>query len=366
MLSVLAEFEDFFGPLRLFRFISVRSVGGAGTALLLGLWLGPWLIQRLRMVKAAQSFRGAAEVGQLADLHAGKKGTPTMGGLLIWFSVVVSTLLWAQANTYIWVALLVFTGLTAVGFTDDYLKITKRGSKGLPGRYKLLAQAAISAGALAWLLADPMTSAHIRELWVPFYKSPIWVAMPLVVLFPFFFLVLAGSSNALNLTDGVDGLAIGCTLTVAMAYGLMAYATGHAVYADYLLVPFLPGVGELTIVCAILCAACLAFLWFNAHPAAMFMGDTGSLALGGLIGIVALMILQPFTLVIIGGVFVAEAVSVILQVASYKLTGRRIFRMAPIHHHFELGGWAETQVVIRFWIISLVCAFAGLATLKLR
>jgi len=366
MLSLLAEYEHAFGPLRLFRFISVRSVGGAGTALLLGLLLGPWLINRLRMVKAAQSFRAAAEVGKLADLHAGKQGTPTMGGLLIWFSVLVSGLLWAEANTYVLVTLSVFTALTALGFADDYLKISRRHSGGLPGRIKLLAQALITAGALAWLLADPTTASHVRELWVPFYKEPIWLAMPLAVVFIFLFLVLAGSSNALNLTDGVDGLAIGCTLTVGMAYGIMSYATGNAIYADYLLLKFLPGTGELTIICAILCAASLAFLWYNAHPAAVFMGDTGSLALGGILGIIAFLILQPITLIIVGAVFVAEAVSVILQVGSFKSTGKRIFRMAPIHHHFELGGWAETQVVIRFWIISLVCAFAGLATLKIR
>ncbi|MDP0500919.1 MAG: phospho-N-acetylmuramoyl-pentapeptide-transferase [Verrucomicrobiota bacterium JB022] len=368
MLTELANFQELWGPLRLFNFITFRSVMGAATALFVGMLLAPILIRRLRAFKLAQVFRNAKEVGKLAELHAGKKGTPTMGGLIIFFSVTISTVLWAEWNVFIATALLVYTGLTVIGFLDDYLKITKRSSGGLKGRYKLAGQLVLTAGALALLLSDPVTSGAIRELWLPFLKAPLITTMPLALLFVFAFLVLAGSSNAINLTDGVDGLAIGCTLTVAMAYGLMAYATGNFKYADYLLLRFLPGAGELTVMCAILCAACLAFLWFNAHPASVFMGDTGSLALGGLVGVIALMILQPFTLMIVGGVFVAEALSVIIQVGVFKGSGRkhRFFRMAPIHHHFELGGWAETQVVIRFWILSLICAIAGLATLKLR
>lgn len=366
MLSHLADLEAWWGPLRLFRYISFRAVGGAATAMALGMLLAPFLIARLRRLKARQVMRGAEEVGQLADLHNSKQGTPTMGGLIVFFAVTLSTLLWARLNIYITVALMVFSGLTLIGFLDDYLKITRQNSRGLPGRYKLLAQALLTAAALALLLGHPESAGFVRQLWLPFQKEPMIAAMPLPVLFLFLFLVLAGSSNAINLTDGIDGLAIGCTITVAMAYGLMAYAAGHAIYADYLLVPFMPGAGELTILSAILCAACLAFLWHNAHPAEVFMGDTGSLALGGLIGIMAFMILQPITLVIIGGIFVIEALSVILQVGSFKLRGKRIFRMAPIHHHFELRGWAETQVVIRFWILSLVFAVIGLATLKLR
>jgi phospho-N-acetylmuramoyl-pentapeptide-transferase len=230
----------------------------------------------------------------------------------------------------------------------------------------LLGQAVLTLIALVLFINDPVLGEHIKALWIPFLKDPVWMVMPFPVLFGFYFLILAGSSNAINLTDGVDGLAIGCTLTVAMAYGIIAYATGHMKISAYLFLPYMSGAGELTVVCAVLCSACLAFLWFNAHPAEVFMGDTGSLALGGLVGTVAFLTLQPFTLVIIGGVFVFEAVSVILQVASFKSTGRRVFRMAPVHHHFELGGWAETQVVIRFWILSLICAVAGLATLKLR
>lgn len=366
MLSELAQWEDVFGPLRLFRYISFRSVGGAATALLLGLWLGPIVIRMLRRFKARQSFRDASEVGKLAELHEAKVGTPTMGGLIIFGSILVSALLWAEWNVFVVGSLFVFSGLTLIGFLDDYLKITRKHSGGLSGRYKLIGQLVLTAVALGLFLLHPELNAHLRSLWVPFMTDPLWAAMPLPVVLVFFFLVLAGSSNAINLTDGVDGLAIGCTLSVAMAYGLIAYATGHAEFADYLLLPFLPGVGELTVVCAVLCSACLAFLWYNAHPAQVFMGDTGSLALGGLVGTIAFLTLQPITLVIIGGVFVLEAVSVILQVGSFKTTGKRIFRMAPIHHHFELGGWAETQVVIRFWILSIIFAVAGLATLKLR
>lgn len=366
MLSELARWEDHFGPLRLFQYISFRSVGGAATALIVGLWLAPAVIRMLRRMKARQSFRDASEVGRLAELHEGKAGTPTMGGLIIFAAILSAAILWAKWNVFIAGSVFVYGGLTLIGFLDDYLKITRKHSGGLSGRYKLLAQLVLTAVSLALFLLHPQLGENLRGLWLPFMKDPLWAMMPLPLVFILFFMVLAGSSNAINLTDGVDGLAIGCTLSVAMAYGLIAYATGHAEFADYLLLPFMPGVGELTVLCAILCSACLAFLWYNAHPAQVFMGDTGSLALGGLVGTMAFLTLQPFTLVIIGGVFVLEAVSVILQVGSFKLTGKRVFRMAPIHHHFELGGWAETQVVIRFWILSIIFAVAGLATLKLR
>ena len=366
MLSYLADLESIWGPLRLFRYISLRAMGGAATAMILGMLIAPYLIARLKALKVQQVLRTAEEVGRLADLHNSKKNTPTMGGLIVYFAVVVSTLLWAQLNIYVVTALTVFSGLTVIGFLDDYLIIKRRTSKGLSGRMKLLGQAVLTVLALVLLLTNEESAGFIRQLWLPFYKEPIIAAMPLPFLFIFLYLVLSGSSNAINLTDGVDGLAIGCTLTVAMAYALMAYAAGNAIYADYLLVPFMPGAGELTILLAILCGACLAFLWHNAHPAAIFMGDTGSLALGGLIGIIAFMILQPITLVLIGGVFVIEVLSVMLQVGFFKLYKRRIFLMSPIHHHFEIKGWAETQVVIRFWILSLVFAVIGLATLKLR
>ena len=379
MLTYLQYLSDneMFGPLRLFRYITVRSFGAAATALFLSFILGPFIIRKLREFKAAQAFRNASEVGKLAELHAKKGGTPTMGGLIIFLTVTISTLLWARPNVYVVTALAVYAGLTVVGFLDDYLKVRYRNSKGLSGRYKLLGQGLLTGLSLYLLLkcgglfsggemsADYVAEAA-RQMWLPFLKLPLVAWMPVWIAFPFLFLVLAGSSNAINLTDGMDGLAIGCTVTAAMTFGLMSYATGHAIVADYLLLTPLPGTGELSVICAALVAGSLGFLWYNAHPAEVFMGDTGSLAIGGLIGIMAFMIQQPFTLVIVGGIFVMEAGSVILQVISFKSTGRRIFLCSPIHHHFELKGWAETKVVVRFWILSLIFAVCGLATLKLR
>ena len=366
MLSYLAGLEEIWGPFRLFGSITLRMILSGAFAMLIGFVIAPRLFQRLRMLKMSQTFRDASEVGKLADLHGGKKNTPTMGGLMIYTSVTVSVLLWASWNVFTMTALMVYTGLTVIGFADDYLKVVKKNSKGLPGRFKLIGQAGITLMAILFLKLSDTTRLEISELWVPFYKFPIIESMPFLLLFIFFFFVLAGSSNAINLTDGIDGLAIGCTITAAFAYGLMAYASGNSVISDYLLLSYLPGSGELSVVCSALVGASLAFLWYNSHPAEVFMGDTGSLALGGLIGVIALMIHQPITLIIVGGIFVIEAMSVILQIASFKSTGRRIFRMAPIHHHFELKGWHENKVVIRFWILSLLFALMGLATLKLR
>lgn len=366
MLSYLADFEHLFGPLRLFRYLTLRSAFAGLTAMGMGFIIGPWIFAKLRELRARQAFRGEDEVGKLAELHAAKAQTPTMGGLMICISVVTSAVLWASPNVYVYTALLIYVGLTVIGFLDDYLKIVKRNSDGLSGRWKLIGQAALTGAALLLLLSFPDSAAKMRELWVPFYKEMLISSMPLWLLAPFLFLVLAGSSNAINLTDGVDGLAIGCTVTAALAFAIMAYAAGNAIISDYLFISFIPGTGELTVVCAALLGASLAFLWYNCHPAEVFMGDTGSLALGGLIGVIAFMVHQPFTLVIVGGIFVMEAGSVILQVASFKTRGKRIFRMSPIHHHFELKGWHENKVVIRFWILSLIFAMAGLATLKLR
>ncbi|MCH2156051.1 MAG: phospho-N-acetylmuramoyl-pentapeptide-transferase [Opitutales bacterium] len=366
MLSWLAHYEDVFGPMRLFRFITLRAMMAGITALGIGFVVGPWLIGRLRKFKIEQSFRTADEVGKLAELHASKKATPTMGGLMIFISITVSALLWAAPNVYVYVALIVYAALTAIGFADDFLKVTKKDSGGLPGRYKLLGQGVICVLALLFLYNDSAAGPRVAELWLPFIKDVVWATMPFWVVGGFFFLVMAGSSNAINLTDGIDGLAIGCTVTVALAYGIMAYAAGNSVISDYLFISYLPGTGELAVVCSALLGGSLAFLWFNAHPAQVFMGDTGSLALGGLIGTIAFMIHQPVTLVIVGGIFVCEALSVIIQVGVYKSRKTRFFRMAPIHHHFELGGWHEMQVVIRFWILSLIFAILGLATLKLR
>ncbi|MBC2595367.1 phospho-N-acetylmuramoyl-pentapeptide-transferase [Ruficoccus amylovorans] len=366
MLTYLAEFSDLFGPFRLFRFLTFRAVMGAGTAVVVGFIIAPWVFARLRQLKLAQTLRNKDEVGKLADLHAGKKDTPTMGGLMIFASVFISTLLWAEPNLYVIVTMIVYAGLTALGFADDYLKVSKKNSKGLASHWKLAGQGVLTLIALALLLGSTETHLKMSELWVPFLKEPLIMAMPIWFAFIFFFLVMAGSSNAINLTDGVDGLAIGCTVTATLVYGLMAYAAGNVIISDYLLISYIPGSGELAVICSALVGASLVFLWYNSHPATVFMGDTGSLALGGIIGTMAFIIHQPFTLIIVGGIFVAEAISVILQVGSYKLRGKRVFRMAPLHHHFELLGWHENKVVIRFWIISLMCAFAGLATLKLR
>ncbi|MGB0416665.1 MAG: phospho-N-acetylmuramoyl-pentapeptide-transferase [Coraliomargarita sp.] len=366
MLSYLADFEAYFGPLRLFRYLTLRAAFAGMTGLGIGFLLGPWLFAKLRELRAKQAFRSKEEVGDLADLHASKAQTPTMGGLMICAAVVGSSLLWARPNVYVITALIVYLGLTVIGFLDDYLKVTQQDSGGLPGRWKVFGQALLTGIALLLLLCVPESAEKMRELWVPFYKEVLISKMPLLMIAPFLFVILSGSSNAINLTDGVDGLAIGCTITVALAYAIMAYAAGNIIVSEYLFISYIPGAGELTVVCAALLGASLAFLWYNSHPAEVFMGDTGSLALGGLIGIIAFMVHQPFTLIIVGGIFVMEAMSVILQVGSYKARKQRIFRMAPIHHHFELKGWHENKVVIRFWILSLIFAMAGLATLKLR
>jgi phospho-N-acetylmuramoyl-pentapeptide-transferase len=366
MLSFLADFEQYWGPLRLFRYITFRALFGSATSLIIGFAVAGPMLSRLRRFKLHQALRDKSEVGSLADLHAGKKDTPTMGGLMIYVAVTVSTLLWATPNVFVITALAVYTALTILGFLDDYTKISQKNSAGLNKKQKLIWQTLVTVGALAILLYHPDSAGKVREFWVPFVKNPLFLALPVPVLFALLFCILVGSSNAINLTDGIDGLAIGCTISVALVYAIMSYAAGNAIIADYLFISFVPGVGELGIICGCLVGAGLAFLWFNSHPAEVFMGDTGSLALGGLIGVVAFMVHQPLTLIIVGGIFVMEALSVILQVFSYKTRKKRIFKMAPIHHHFELKGWPESKVVIRFWILSLAFALAGLGTLKLR
>jgi phospho-N-acetylmuramoyl-pentapeptide-transferase len=368
VLTWLAQYgESVWGPFRLFRYLTFRSAGAAATALVIGFLIAPWLIARLRALKLNQSFRDAAEVGKLSELHAGKSGTPTMGGVIIVIAVMVSVLLWTRPNLYVAVSLLVFAGLAVIGFLDDYLKVTKKNARGLSSRWKLAGQGALALAALGLLYFDPDTHLAMSALWAPFMKTPLVAAMPAWFAAPFFFLVMAGSSNAINITDGVDGLAIGCTLSVALVYAIFAYCAGNRIISDYLFIAYVPGAGELAVICAALAGGSLAFLWYNAHPATVFMGDTGALALGGLIGTMAFITQQPLTLVIVGGIFVMEAASVMLQVGSFKLRkGRRIFKMAPLHHHFELAGWAESKVVIRFWILSVLFALAGLSTLKLR
>jgi phospho-N-acetylmuramoyl-pentapeptide-transferase len=289
-----------------------------------------------------------------------------MGGVIVIGSVFLSSALWARPdNRFVWLVLFSMVYLGILGFLDDYLKVTKKKTDGIPGRIKLLCQLALACIVAAVFLTSPLLEVQARSLYVPFVKAPVVTNMSWFAVL-FFALVIVGSSNAVNLTDGLDGLAIGCTITVAFAYALLTYAAGNFRIAEYLQVPFYPFTGELTVVCSALIGAGLGFLWFNCHPAKVFMGDTGSLAIGGMIGVVAICCKQELLLAVVGGVFVIEAVSVILQVFSFKLTGRRIFAMSPLHHHFELIGWKENTVIVRFWIVSAIFALLGLATLKLR
>jgi phospho-N-acetylmuramoyl-pentapeptide-transferase len=352
--------------LNVFRYISFRAMGAAILAFTLCIVLGPLTIRLLRRLKLGQPLRSKDEIHKLADLHSGKKGTPTMGGILIIFSVAISTLLWCRWDVFlVWVVLGSFLALGLVGFIDDYIKVTRKNSEGIAGRVKLIAQALVAIIVGIILINHPQTAAIIQRLDIPFVKEPIVHNMGLFTL-PFFVLVVMGASNAVNLTDGLDGLAAGCTATVAMTYAVIAYIAGHSEIANYLRFTPVPGSGELTIFTAALAGAALGFLWYNCHPAQVFMGDTGSLAIGGALAVIAICVCQPLLLIIAGGIFVLEALSVMIQVVSFKLTGKRIFAMSPLHHHFELKGWSETQVTIRFWILSAGFAVLALTTLKLR
>ncbi|MDO9125697.1 MAG: phospho-N-acetylmuramoyl-pentapeptide-transferase [Parvibaculum sp.] len=344
-----------------FRYITFRTGGATVTALLISFLFGPRIIAMLK----ARQRRGQPIREDGPQTHIiQKQGTPTMGGFLILVGLVPSVLLWADwSNRYVWIVLFVTLGFGAVGFADDYLKVSKISPKGVPGRVKLFFEFAIALVAM-WALVLVSSEPLQTALTVPFFKTL------LIELGGFFFLfgalVIVGSSNAVNLTDGLDGLAIVPVMIAAASLGLIVYLVGNAVFADYLQIHFVPGTGELAVFCGALIGAGLGFLWYNAPPAMVFMGDTGSLALGGALGAIAVAAKHELVLAIIGGLFVLEAVSVIVQVASFKLTGKRVFRMAPLHHHFEQKGWAEPTVVVRFWIISVVLAMAGLATLKLR
>jgi len=370
--------------LRLFRYITVRSAGAAITALLLSWWLGPKVIRWLKELKFGQEYHDIAEQsGDFKTRFLSKKGTPTMGGILIILTLNFSTLLWAQWNTLIQLSLLSVVVLAGLGFYDDYAKITQQSGRGTPPKVKLWVQFALALFIAIYLWQLPVRSelrlpefknAQVNNLvsvlMVPFYKYPIAVGgiagMVLTML------AIVGSSNAVNLTDGLDGLAIGCTLIVSFVFLVLTYLAGNFKAAAYLQIPFVSGAGELTVFCAAMIGAGLGFLWFNCHPAQMFMGDTGSLALGGALGIVAVLIHQPLVLVIAGGVFVMEALSVMLQQSYFKFTrwrtgtGQRIFLMSPIHHHFEKKGWYESQVVMRFYILCVLCAVVALSTLKIR
>ncbi len=387
MLYYLHEYSDlneWLNFLNVFKYQTFRAAGAALTAFLIVVLFGPRVILKLISLKAGQPIRTADEVHRLAELHGGKVGTPTMGGILIVGGVIAGVVLWGRMdNPLIWVLIAVALVTCLLGFADDYLKVSKKNSAGVSGKVKLVTQVLVSIGAILFLYfydhetygwAEPFETAagerfrishHIRELWIPFVKHPVISDLGLLSVF-ILPIVIVACSNAVNLTDGLDGLATGCTLTTSGAFAIFAYTSGHALASTYLQIPFHPYVGEVTIFCTALFGACLGFLWFNCHPARVFMGDTGSLAIGGMLGMIAICTKQELLLVVVGGVFVMEAGSVILQVVSYKTTGKRIFRMSPLHHHFELKGWAESKVINRFWILSIIFALIGIATLKIR
>jgi phospho-N-acetylmuramoyl-pentapeptide-transferase len=352
----LAEFNPDFS---VFAYITLRGILGALTALAISLLLGPSFIRRLVKKQVGQPIR---KLGP--ESHFSKAGTPTMGGALILFSIVISTLLWSDlGNRYIWTVLLVTLAFGLIGWVDDYRKLVLQNSDGLSARWKYLLQSLVGLSAAVYLYVTVQSPAE-TELIVPFFKG---IIIPLgvgYVAVTYFFIV--GYSNAVNLTDGLDGLAIMPAVFLAAGLGIFAYVTGHSIFSEYLGIPYISGAGELTIFCGALAGAGLGFLWFNTYPAQVFMGDIGALAMGAALGLVAVIVRQELVFTIMAGIFVVETLSVILQVASFKLTGRRIFRMAPIHHHFELKGWPEPRIIVRFWIISVILVLAGLATLKIR
>jgi len=352
----LAQYYRGFG---VFHYLTLRAIMGALTALGISLLLGPGVIRRLNALQIGQAVRGDGP-----QSHLSKSGTPTMGGALILLAIFASALLWSDlGNRYVWTVLLVTFAFGAIGWVDDYRKVVARNSRGLPARWKYLWQSLAGLAAALFLYYSAQSPAA-TQLIVPFFKQVSWDMGWGYILLTYF--VIVGTSNAVNLTDGLDGLAIMPTVLVGGALGLFAYLVGHAEFAQYLHVPFILGAGELVVFCAALAGAGLGFLWFNTYPAQIFMGDVGALALGAALGVIAVIVRHEIVLFIMGGIFVLETVSVILQVASYKLTGKRIFRMAPIHHHFELKGWPEPRVIVRFWIITLILVLVGLATLKLR
>jgi phospho-N-acetylmuramoyl-pentapeptide-transferase len=367
--------QKYFSPLNVFRYITVRTVYASLTAMFLALVFGPWLIRKLRELQIGQYIR---EEGP--QEHKKKAGTPTMGGVLIVLSTAVPVLLWADlSNMFVLLGLFALLGFAAIGFVDDYAKVAKRQNLGLTGKKKLTLQILVSSVVAVTLLVLATHSAYSTQLIVPFLKrfrpdlvihslmsSPHLWPLAFIPFLIFVAVVITGSSNAVNLTDGLDGLAIGCTVIAAGALTVLTYVSSNFRWANYLEIQYIPRVGELTVFCGALVGASLGFLWYNAHPAEVFMGDVGSLALGGTLGTIAVIIKQEVLLVFVGGIFVVEALSVILQVGSFKLRGKRIFRMAPIHHHFELLGWSESKVIVRFWIAALVFALFALTTLKLR
>lgn len=360
MLLWLSEWlSQFYAPFQVFQYLTMRAMLGVMTALAVALLIGPRMILWLQSVKAGQPIRNDGP-----QTHLAKAGTPTMGGSLILISIAVAMLLWGDlGNVYLWVALVTTFGFGLIGGVDDYLKLSRKSSDGLSARYKYLAQSVVAALVVVFLYQYASTPVETGLL-VPLFKD---VLIPLGMLYLVLaYFVIVGTSNAVNLTDGLDGLAIMPTVLIAGGLGVFAYATGHFEFAEYLGLPFIPGVGELAVFCAAIMGAGLGFLWFNTYPAQVFMGDVGSLALGAALGVVAVMIRQEIVLFIMAGIFVLETLSVIVQVGSYKLTGKRVFRMAPIHHHFEMKGWTEPKVIVRFWIITVILVLLALATLKVR
>lgn len=361
MLYHLAQYlQEFYSGFNVFNYLTLRTILGVLTALLISLLIGPYMIRKLSSYKVGQPIRDDGP-----ESHFSKAGTPTMGGALIIVAIAISTLLWADlGNRFVWVVLLVMVAYGAIGWVDDYKKLVKQDPKGLASRHKYFWQS-VAGFAVAYYLFDSAVVPAETQLIVPFFKDfVIPLGMVSYILLTYF--VIVGTSNAVNLTDGLDGLAILPSVMVAGALGIFAYVSGHVGFAQYLSIPYVPGIGELVIFCGALVGAGLGFLWFNTYPAMVFMGDVGALALGAALGVIAVMVRQELVLFIMGGVFVVETLSVILQVASFKLTGKRIFRMAPLHHHFELKGWPEPRVIVRFWIITVILVLVGLATLKIR
>lgn len=352
----LTQFNSGFS---VFRYLTLRGILGVLTALSISFVVGPAMIRRLRQYKIGQTVRDDGP-----QSHLSKAGTPTMGGALMLVGVGISTLLWSNlTNVYVWIVLLVTLAFGAIGLVDDYKKLVLRNPRGLAARYKYLWQSVVGLIAAVLLYGLAETPAETALL-IPYLKDVSVQLGPWYILLTY--LVIVGSSNAVNLTDGLDGLAVMPTVLVAGALGIFVYASGHANFADYLRIPSVPGVGEVVVFCSALVGAGLGFLWFNAYPAQVFMGDVGALALGAALGVVAVVVRQELVLLIMGGIFVAETLSVMLQVASFKMTGKRIFRMAPLHHHFELQGWPEPRVIVRFWIVTVILVLVGLASLKIR
>ncbi len=358
---LLYPLRDLFFGFNVFRYITFRTVMASITAFAISVLIGPKVIRVLSNLNMKQGIQREG-FSRLYAAHEGKEKVPTMGGLLILGAVLFSTFLWADlTNRYILLCVLTMVWLGAVGWIDDWLKLSKRNSKGLSAANKIIGQLVLGIGIGVFLYLD---SPKWQEVGIPFFKNWVWVMGPAYVLFVT--LVIVGTSNAVNLTDGLDGLAIGCTILMALTYSVFSYVTGHSKFSLYLQIPFVSGAGELTIFCAAVAGAGMGFLWFNSHPASVFMGDIGSLSLGGALGVVAIFTKKELQLPIVGGIFVIEAASVILQVASFKLRRKRVFLMAPLHHHFQLKGLDESKVVIRFWIVSTLLALFGLATLKLQ